>query len=104
VGHGGDGGLATSAQMNDPIGVILDPSGNVYFADSGNSSVRMIGTTGYISTVAGTSGTSGTYSGEGGPATSAVMNTSSGPAIFLSIDASSNIYISDDGNDMIHKF
>jgi len=104
VGHGGDGGLATSAQMNHPIGVILDPSGNVYFADSGNSSVRMIGTNGYISTVAGTSGTSGTYSGEGGLATSAVMNTSGGPAVFLSIDSSSNIYISDEGNDMIHKF
>jgi hypothetical protein len=89
--------------MNAPIGVILDPSGNVYFADSGNSSVRMIGTNGYISTVAGTSGTSGAYSGEGGLATSAVMNTVSG-AIFLSIDSSSNIYISDEGNDMIHKF
>jgi hypothetical protein len=44
VGHGGDGGVATSAQMNTPIGVILDSSGNVYFADSGKSSVRMIGT------------------------------------------------------------
>ena len=104
VGHGGDGGLATSAQMNSPYGVILDPSGNVYFVDSGNSSVRMIATTGYIGTVAGTSGTSGTYSGEGGLATSAVMNTSTGPAVFLTIDASSNIYISDVGNDMIHKF
>jgi len=105
VGHGGDGGLATSAQMNTPMGVILDSSGNVYFADSGNSSVRMIGTNGDISTVAGTSGTSGTYSGEGGLATSAVMNTSAGgPAIFLSIDASGYIYISDEGNDMIHKF
>ena len=105
VGYGGDGGLATATQMNDPIGVILDPSGNIYFADSGNCSVRMIGTNGYISTVAGTSGTCGTYSGEGGPATSATMNTSvGGPAIFLSIDASANIYISDEGNDMIHKF
>jgi hypothetical protein len=65
----------------------------------------MIGTNGDISTVAGTSGTSGTYSGEGGLATSAVMNTSAGgPAIFLSIDASGYIYISDEGNDMIHKF
>ncbi|MGD0732169.1 MAG: glycoside hydrolase domain-containing protein [Terracidiphilus sp.] len=104
VGHGGDGGLATSAQMNGPIGLILDSSGDVYFADSGNSSVRMIGTNGDINTVAGTSGTSGAYSGEGGAATSAVMNTSGDPAVFLSIDASSNIYISDEGNDMIHKF
>ncbi len=100
VGHSGDGGPATSAQMNAPIGVILDASGNVYFADSGNSSVRMIGTNGNISTVAGTSGTSGTYTGEGGRATSAVMNTT----YFLSIDGSGNIYIADDGNDLIHVF
>ncbi len=100
VGHGGDGGSATSAQMNAPIGVILDASGNVYFADSANSSVRKIGTSGNISTVAGTSGTSGTYTGEGGPATSAVMNTT----YFLSIDGSGNIYIVDDGNDLIHVF
>ena len=91
--------------MNAPIGLILDASGNIYFADSGNSSVRMIGTSGYISTVAGTSGTSGTYSGEGGPATSSVMNMNAGgPVTFLSIDGSGNIYISDEGNDMIHKF
>jgi len=100
VGHGGDGGPATSAQMNGPIGVILDASGNVYFADSANSSVRMIGTSGNISTVAGTSGTSGTYTGEGGPATSAVMNTT----YYLSIDGSGIIYIADDGNDLIHVF
>jgi hypothetical protein len=100
VGHAGDGGLATSAQMNAPIGIILDASDNVYFADSGNSSVRMIGTNGNISTVAGTSGTSGTYTGEGGPATSAVMNTT----YFLSIDGFGNIYIVDNGNDLIHVF
>ncbi len=100
VGHGGDGGPATSAQMNGPIGVILDASGNVYFADSGNSSVRMIGTNGNISTVAGTSGTSGTYTGEGGPANSAVMNTT----YYLSIDGSGNIYIVDNGNDLLHVY
>jgi len=100
VGHGGDGGPATSAQLNGPIGVILDASRNLYFADSANSSVRMIGTNGNISTVAGTSGTSGTYTGEGGLATSAVMNTT----YFLSIDGSGNIYIVDNGNDLIHVF
>jgi hypothetical protein len=55
---------------------------------------------GNISTVAGTSGTSGTYSGEGGPATSAVMNTT----FHLSIDASGNVYVADEANDMIHTF
>jgi hypothetical protein len=100
VGHGGDGGLATSAQMNTPIGIVVSSSGAVYFADSANSSVRMIGTNGYISTVAGISGTSGTYSGEGGPATSATMNTT----FHLSLDANGNLYVADEGNDMIHVF
>jgi streptogramin lyase len=99
VGHGGDGGPATSAQMNGPIGIVVSSSGNIYFADSANSSVRMI-SGGNISTVAGTSGTSGTYSGEGGPATSAVMNTT----FHLSIDASGNVYVADEANDMIHTF
>ena len=98
VGHGGDGGPATSAQMNGPIGIV-SAGGNVYFADSANSSVRMI-SGGNISTVAGTSGTSGTYSGEGGLATSAIMNTT----YYLSIDASGNLYVADEVNDMLHKF
>jgi hypothetical protein len=55
---------------------------------------------GNISTVAGTSGTSGTYSGEGGLATSAIMNTT----YYLSIDASGNLYVADEVNDMLHKF
>jgi sugar lactone lactonase YvrE len=100
VGHGGDGGLATAAQMNTPIGIVVSPSGAVYFADSANSSVRMISTNGYITTVAGISGTSGTYSGEGGPATSATMNTT----FHLSLDANGNLYVADKGNDMIHVF
>jgi hypothetical protein len=98
VGHGGDGGPATSAQMNGPIGIVSS-GGNIYFADSANSSVRMI-SGGNISTVAGTSGTSGTYSGEGGLATSAIMNTT----YYLSIDASGNLYVADEVNDMLHKF
>jgi hypothetical protein len=100
VGHGGDGGLATAAQVNTPIGIVVSPSGAVYFADSANSSVRMISTNGYITTVAGISGTSGTYSGEGGPAISATMNTT----FHLSLDANGNLYVADKGNDMIHVF
>ena len=104
MGHGGDGGLAAAAQMNTqmntPIGIVVSSSGAVYFADSGNSSVRTIATTGDISTVAGINGTSGTYSGEGGAATSATMNTT----FHLSMDASGNLYVSDEVNDMIHVF
>jgi hypothetical protein len=100
VGPSGDGGAATSAQMTTPLGIVVGSDGSVFFADSGNSSVRRINPAGIISTVAGVSGTSGTYSGEGGPATSAVMNTT----YHLSLDATGNIYVADQGNDMIHIF
>ena len=100
VGHSGDGGLATAAQMNGPIGIVVGSTGAVYFADSANAAVRTISTTGYISTVAGTSGTSGTYSGEGGAATSATMST----LYHLALDASGNIYVADEGDDLIHVF
>jgi streptogramin lyase len=85
--------------MNGPIGIVVSANGSVYFADSSNSSVRMI-SGGNISTVAGMSGTSGAYAGEGGPATSATMNFT----FHLSMDASGNLYVADEGNDMIHTF
>ena len=97
-GFSGDGGAATSAQLNYPAGLAIDASGNIYFADQGNQRVRKItASTGIISTIAGT-GTSG-FSGDGGAATSAQINN---PAA-VAVDASGNIYISDQYNQRIRK-
>ena len=41
-GYSGDGGAATSAQLNNPRGVALDSSGNIYIADENNHRIRMI--------------------------------------------------------------
>ena len=41
-GYSGDGGLATSAQLNGPLGVAVDAAGNVYVADNGNNAIRML--------------------------------------------------------------
>ena len=93
AGYSGDGGLATSAQLNSPQGLALDKAGNLYISDSLNNRVRVgSATTGIITTLAG-NGTGG-YSGDNGVATSAELNSPYGVAV----DASGNIYIADTFN------
>lgn len=94
AGFSGDGGAPTSAQLNLPLGLALDSSGNLYIVDSLNQRVRKI-SGGNISTVAG-NGTAG-YSGDGAAATSAEMLNPSGVAV----DSSGNIYIADTSNHVI---
>lgn len=89
-GFGGDGGPATSAQLNIPENVALDPAGNLYIADAGNNRVRKVNAaTGIISTIAGNGNPS--VSGDGSPATQAGLY---GPDA-LSLDGNGNLYISD---------
>ena len=96
-GFFGDGGLATSARLNQPNGVALDSAGNLYIADSQNSRVRKVDLAGIITTVAG-NGTAG-YLGDGGPATNARLNVPGG----VRVDSSGNLYIADTGNSVIRK-
>ncbi|MBI5593096.1 MAG: hypothetical protein HY881_21730 [Deltaproteobacteria bacterium] len=51
--YSGDGGLATLAALNFPVGVTVDSSGNIYIADLGNNRIRKVDTSGIITTVAG---------------------------------------------------
>ena len=96
-GFSGDGGPATLAQVNFPVGVAVDAQGNVYIGDVNNHRVRRVGTDGVITTMAGT-GTSG-FSGDGGPATLAQVNGPYGVAV----DAQGNVYIADFGNHRIRR-
>ena len=96
-GFGGDGGPATSAQIRKPMGVEVDPLGNVYIADWENHRIRKVNPTGTITTVAGT-GVSG-YSGDGGPATLANLNYPRAVAA----DGSGSFYIVDAGNTRVRK-
>src|SRR5438093_1444496 len=95
-GFEGDGGAASSASLNGPRGVAVDPAGNVYIADRGNSRIRKVDTVGLISTIAG-NGTSG-FSGDGGLATAASFDAWS-----LAVDVSGNLYITDARNHRVRK-
>ncbi len=93
-GYTGDGGAATSATLNQPWGVVVDGSGNLYISDSGNAVIRKV-SGGTITTIAGT-GTAA-FSGDGGAATSATLNLPSG----MTLDPAGNLYIADFGNNRV---
>ena len=96
-GYSGDGGQATSAQFNFPMGMVRDGQGNVFVADVANSVVRKLSADGTVSTVAGT-GSQG-YSGDGGPATSAQLAFPTAVAI----DSNGNLFIADYFNLCVRK-
>jgi len=96
-GFSGDGGLATSANLQNPFSVAVDASGNVYIADASNSRIRKVNTTGIISTYAG-NGSFG-FSGDGAAAIAAQLDAPTGVAI----DGSNNLYIADQSNNRIRK-
>lgn len=95
--YSGDGGQATAAELNSPGGIVLDATGNIYVVDSWNNRIRKINTSGIITTVAG-NGIAG-YSGDGGQATAAEIDT----AVGVAIDTYGNLYIGDYKNNCIRK-
>jgi DNA-binding beta-propeller fold protein YncE len=97
AGFSGDGGPATSASLETPIGIAVDVAGNLYIADTANNRVRKVSPGGIITRVAG-SGVRG-FSGDGGLATSASLWNPSG----LAVDAAGNLYIADASNNRIRK-
>lgn len=97
-GYSGDGGVATSAQVNYPFSVIVDKDDNVYLTDRGNYRIRKVAkTTGIITTVAG-SGAQG-FTGDGGAATSASFDN----IVCTAVDADGNVFIADRNNNRIRK-
>ncbi len=97
IGFSGDGGLATAATFDYPIGLAVDASGNVYVADWANNRIRKINSSGIISTFAGNG--SPNFSGDGGLASSASLHYPLG----VCTDFSGNVYIADSENDRIRK-
>ena len=93
----GDGGPATAAQLSTVQGIAVDRLGNLYLSDTDNQRVRKISTGGVITTIAGT-GVAG-FSGDGGQATAAQLNTPYG----LAADLAGNLYVADYGNNRVRR-
>ncbi len=89
-------GSGSDARFSFPNGVAVDASGNVYVADSGNSTIRKVTSAGVVSTLAGVVGSNGS---EDGPGPAARFNFPSGVAV----DGSGNVYVADSGNHVIRK-
>ena len=97
AGYSGDGGAATKAGLIVPFALAMDGSGNIYFAENGDSRIRKIDSSGNMSTLAGT-GVPG-FGGDGSTAGTAQLNFPTGVAV----DANGNVYIADSLNHRIRK-
>jgi mucin-19 len=92
---GSTNGNGTAASFNQPSGVAVDNSGNVYVADQNNNMIRKITSSGIVSTLAG----SGSMGATNGPGAAASFNKPTG----VVVDASGNVYVADFGNNLIRE-
>jgi sugar lactone lactonase YvrE len=90
-------GPAKRIALNRPLDLLFDSRGNLYIADTDNHVVRKVTPNGWMTTVAGT-GRAG-FSGDGGPAARARLNTPVG----IAMDRHGNLYIADKGNHRVRE-
>jgi len=94
TGFAGDGGPATSAQINVPTTPSFDQAGNLYFYDSNNFRIRRVDTKGVITTIAG--------DGEAlGPESNGTATTRSIDPFYFAVAPSGILYFSDNGGNLL---
>lgn len=86
-GFSGDGGPGTSARLSAPRGVAVDSAGRIFISDTGNQRVRVVGTDGRITTIAG----GGVADRDGVSATSVALNGPRG----ISVDLAGSVYVAE---------
>ena len=89
-------GTGAAASFNQPTGIAIDGSGNLYVSDTGNDTIRKVTAAGVVTTVAGSPGSAGSADGTG---SAARFNGPRG----LTVDGSGNIYVADAGNSLVRK-
>ena len=89
-------GTGSAARFYNPSGVAVDSTGNVYVADTCNSTIRQITPAGVVTTLAGLAGNSGSADGTG---SAARFNYPTGVAV----DSTGNVYVADRGNNTIRR-
>jgi len=97
AGYTGDGAAASGAQFNNPYSVVLDSSGNIFISDQLNNVVRVINSSGTITTFAGDA--TGAYVGDGALAINASLYRPCG----LFVDKSGNLFIADNENQRVRE-
>ncbi len=97
AGYSGDGGQATNAKLNQPAGIALDNSGNLYIVEEQGCVVRKVNSAGIISTIAGT-GSYG-FASDGVAATISKLYYPTGVAV----DATGAVYIANTQDNKIVK-
>jgi gliding motility-associated-like protein len=88
-------GTGTAATFSRPVGIAIDPNGNVYVADYGGNKIRKIAPSGVVTTIAG-SGAKGTADGTGAQASFFEPEG-------IAIDKSGSLYIADTGNGLVRR-
>ncbi len=106
----GDGGPGIDGELFRPAGQAEDAAGNIYISDGGNNRIQEIAATthtqwgismtgGDVYTIAGSKYGLGGYSGDGGVATSALLDSPYG----IAVDAAGDLFIADQGNNRIRE-
>ncbi len=93
---GGADGTGTAAGFDDPQGLAIDSSGNLYVADTGDQTIRKITPAGVVTTLAGKHATTGNSDGTG---SAALFNQPTD----VKLDSSGNLYVIDSGNGTVRK-